>query len=259
MGDTTTTSLSAATTTDATFLATSLGYLVGAGSLILYTPIAVRILRQRTADGLTLSTWWLKLAAYSCSDIYAFTNGYPLSTYVETLIITAEAFVVLILVAHYQKRMEASFAAGLGVFLVVVVLGISVAPPELVAVGQAGAALLNVGALIPQFQLNAKLQTAGGYSPVTAGLAATGCLIRVFTTIQLADSDPLLMGTFGLALVLNSSLFLQIMYYGVMVEKRDVWAVLAADLKHTESDVDAEMMDVAKSKKEEDLLLLGKK
>ena len=84
-----------------------------------------------------------------------------------------------------------------------------------------------------------------------------------FTTIQLVDLDLLLLGTFGLALVLNSSLFLQIMYYGVVVEKRDVWAVLSADLK-SGGDNDAilmggsssEMLEVGKTKKEEDLYLL---
>ena len=40
-----------------TSLAEILGYMVGAGPLLLYTPIAVRVLRQRHADGLAISTW----------------------------------------------------------------------------------------------------------------------------------------------------------------------------------------------------------
>ena len=84
-----------------------------------------------------------------------------------------------------------------------------------------------------------------------------------FTTIQLVDLDLVLLGTFGLALVLNSSLFLQIMFHGVVVKKRDVWAVLSADLK-SGGDNDAilmdgsssEMVEVGKTKKEEDLYLL---
>ena len=61
-------------------VATALGYLVGAGSLALYTPIVWRVSRQGDASGLTLSTWWLKLASYSCSDVYSIAQGYPIST-----------------------------------------------------------------------------------------------------------------------------------------------------------------------------------
>lgn len=61
-------------------IAQGLGYVIGAGSLLLYTPIAIRVCRQRDASGLTLSTWWLKLISYTCSDVYSFANGYLVST-----------------------------------------------------------------------------------------------------------------------------------------------------------------------------------
>jgi uncharacterized protein with PQ loop repeat len=61
-------------------IAQGLGYVVGAGSLLLYTPIAIRVCRERDASGLTLSTWWLKLISYTCSDVYSFANGYLVST-----------------------------------------------------------------------------------------------------------------------------------------------------------------------------------
>ena len=54
-------------------LAEGLGYLIGAASILLYTPIAVRILRTKSADGLTVSTWWLKLTSYTCTDVSWYT------------------------------------------------------------------------------------------------------------------------------------------------------------------------------------------
>lgn len=213
-------------------LAQGLGYLVGAGSFLLYTPIAVRVVRQKSANGLTLSTWWLKLASYTCSDVYAYTRGYPLSTYVETLVITAEALVILLLVAYFQKSMDLKFAAAALAFGVCAVLFLH-ASPEIIAIGQGSSALLNAGALVPQFLLNAQLQRAGDYSPVTAALASAGCAIRLFTTIQLAGSDPILMGSYGIAFCLNAGLLAQILWYGVSVEGRDVLSVLAADIGPT--------------------------
>lgn len=218
------------TADDATFLATALGYVLGFASILLYTPIAFRVYRQKHADGLTLSTWWLKLSSYTCSDIYYFTKGYPLSTYVEILTITIEAFVILGLVAFYQKKLNEQFWLGISVFVLLSIYGLTLVPPNVLALGQVVAAVLNSAALIPQFLLNYQYKTKGDYSPLTAGLAASGCAIRLYTITQLADSDPVLLGSFGLALVLNASLFGQIVFYGMAIEGLTLKQVFAADL-----------------------------
>ena len=104
------TTITADVTRDSGLVARGLGYLVGAGSLLLYTPIAIRVYRQQDASGLTLSTWWLKLASYTCTIVYSLANHYPISTYVETVIISGEALIILALVAFYQRRLDATFA-----------------------------------------------------------------------------------------------------------------------------------------------------
>ena len=220
---------------DTSLLATALGYLIGAGSLLLYTPIAVRVVRQKAANGLALSTWWLKLGSYLCSDIFYITKGYPISTYVETLTITVEAGVVLLLVAYFQQSLFIVRFVGLAsMFALLTAYGLTIAPPEVVAFGQASSVALNSGALVPQFLLNMRNQTKGDYSPVTAGLASAGCAIRIYTTIALTDSDPILLGTFAAAFLLNSALLCQILYYGVFVEGLSPVTVFMADVKSVE-------------------------
>eukprot|EP00547_Thalassionema_nitzschioides_P018214 CAMPEP_0194243044 /NCGR_PEP_ID=MMETSP0158-20130606/8395_1 /TAXON_ID=33649 /ORGANISM="Thalassionema nitzschioides, Strain L26-B" /LENGTH=185 /DNA_ID=CAMNT_0038978255 /DNA_START=217 /DNA_END=771 /DNA_ORIENTATION=+ len=182
---------------DTSLIATGLGYLVGFGSVLLYTPIAYRVWRQSSADGLTLSTWWLKLGSYVCSDIFYITKQYPISTYVETLTITLEAAVVLVLVAYYQQRLwDKQFVFLTLAFFITIAYGFLLAPPEIVAAGQLGSVALNSGALLPQFLLNFETKSKGDYSPVTAALASVGCAIRIFTTITLTDSDPILLTTY---------------------------------------------------------------
>jgi len=220
-------------------LATSLGYLIGLGSLLLYTPIAYRVYRQGSANGLAQSTWWLKVGSYTCSDIFYVTKGYPISTYVETLIITVEAAVVLLLVAYYQRTLfNIRFVGLASMFVLLTVYGLAAAPPEVVAFGQVSSVALNSGALVPQFVLNGRNRTKGDYSPVTAGLASVGCAIRIFTTIALADSDAILLWTFALSFLLNSALLIQILYYGVAVEGLSPLAVCIADVKSAEKDGD---------------------
>ena len=210
-------------------VATALGYVVGAGSLALYTPILLRVIRSGDASGLTLSTWWLKLTSYTFSDIYSFANGYPIATYLETLIITVEAALVLGVVGAYQRRIDATFAFSAVALVATCAWAITDAPPAAISLAQASATILNTGALLPQLAQNWRRREAGGYSPLTAALACTGCTIRLFTTVELAGSDPLLLAGFGFGLVLNAALLAQIVYFGAVVGQRPLLAVLSAD------------------------------
>mmetsp|Transcript_39372 Transcript_39372/g.57496 ORF Transcript_39372/g.57496 Transcript_39372/m.57496 type:complete len:381 (-) Transcript_39372:253-1395(-) len=228
---------------DATLIAQGLGYLVASGSLLIYTPIAVRVSRQKSADGLTLSTWWLKLASYLCADIYAYTNHYALSTYAETLVITAEATVILCLVAFYQNKMQNTqfWATALLFTSTFTWAGSGAAPMEVIAAGQIASIGLNTFALFPQLKYNYDNQSSGDYSPITSGLAALGCVVRLFTTVQLNHSDPLLLLTYGVALVLNAGLCSQILYYGIVVEGQSLGDALLSDVKSSSSSSSSEL------------------
>ena len=181
-----------------TFLATLVGYGIGFGSLLLYTPIAIRLVRQRHADGLTISTWWLKCTSYVLSDIYYLRRAYVVSTYVETLIITIEATLILFLVAYYQHQCPcrrhhihtaywcycccwSPFWCCAIFFVMGMILMSTVASLEWTALGQLSSAFINVAALVPQFYYNYQHQTKGDYSPWTALLAAVGCFLRLQT------------------------------------------------------------------------------
>lgn len=223
-----------------TFIANALGYLVGLGSLMLYTPIAVRLFRQKTAHGTTMITWMMKLSSYTCTDLYSLWKHYPISTYIDTLIITFQAAIILTLVVIYQQRYRDPY---LWSFVLAFTLGSAYlyfeAPPEILTMGQLSATALNSGALVPQFVLNFRHKTKGDYSPVTAALAATGCAIRMYTITELADSDGVLLFSFGVAFVLNTALMLQIVYYGMAVEGLSFLAVFAADVVTTSSPASA--------------------
>lgn len=46
----------------------------------------------------------------------------------------------------------------------------------------------------------------------------------------MTGADPILLGTFGLALLLNAGLLAQILWYGVAIEGKGVLTVLTADV-----------------------------
>ena len=113
------------------------------------------------------------------------------------------------------------------------------APSEVLTAGQASATVVSTLALVPQLRLNAANRDPGGYSPITAALACTGCAIRLFTTQRLAGGDPLLLGGFGLGLALNSALLCQILYYGFVLQGRSLAGVLTSDFALRPDDDDA--------------------
>eukprot|EP00466_Bigelowiella_natans_P014013 jgi/Bigna1/84172/fgenesh1_pg.125_\ len=173
---------------DLTLLARALGYVVGAGSLLLYTPIILSLVSgkgENVAKGLTLATWWLKLAAYTASNVYCFTKGFPLSQYIETVIITGQAAVLVGLVSIRKNQLfTTQFASLAAVYAVMTTWALTTAPQSAIAFGQAAASLVASLAVLPQLKQNFLRKDPGGYSPITAALSCGGCLIRLFTTSQ---------------------------------------------------------------------------
>lgn len=217
-------------------IATGLGYLIGAASILLYTPIAIRVLRTKSAEGLAISTWWLKVTSYTCTDVYNIKNGFPLAAFSESLVITGEAAVILGLVAFYQRRVDVQTFL-LAVIYVVVTSWALFAPTSVgpsdsaIAFAQELSIALNVASLLPQLKQNFIRKSSGSYSSVTASLASAGCTIRLFTTFELANGDPLLLVNYGVALALNLSLLLQIIYYATQKEGKTLSQLYLADVK----------------------------
>jgi mannose-P-dolichol utilization defect protein 1 len=103
-----------------------------------------------------------------------------------------------------------------------------------IAYSQILATVLNTSALLPQLKQNFDLQSSGDYSAVTVSLASAGCVARIFTTMELADGDLLILLNYGVALLLNTSLLLQIVYFGMTKEGKSLTQVFLADVKTTE-------------------------
>jgi len=232
--------------------AEALGYLLGAASLLLYTPIAVRILRKRSAEGLAVSTWWLKLTSYTCTDVYNIKNSFPIAAFSETIVITFEAVAILGLVTYFQKRIDRSTLLLAFSYFILTSWALGSPsnvfpwgpPDEWIGLALISSTVLNTGALLPQLRQNWERQSSGGYSPVTASLAAAGCAIRLFTTMELANGDPLLLFSYGSAMLLNLSVLFQILYFGTQIEKKSLVTLFLADVQSTD-DTD-EMMEGAK-------------
>ncbi len=218
------------------------GYLVGVGSFLLYSPIAVRLLRTRSAEGLTISTWWMKVAAFTCLDTYNVKHGYPISSWSESMVNTVESGFVLCLVCYFQKQVNwTTFLLGTTYITAsswALFAPASIGPSdELISLAQIISIVLNTSALLPQIKQNFERQSSGDYSTITALVAMAICGTRLYTTMELANGDPLLLLNYGVLFLLNLGLLAQVLYYGTAVEGKELTSLFLADIKSDDSNV----------------------
>jgi len=230
-------------------IAQTVGYLVGVGSFLLYTPIAVRLLRTKSAEGLTISTWWMKVTAFTCLDTYNIKNGFPLAAWSESLVNTVESGFVLCLVAYFQKQLNLTtfllattyITASSWALFAPASFGPS---PEVISLAQVFSIVLNTSALLPQLKQNFERQSSGDYSTITALVACAICGTRIYTTIELANGDPLLLLNYGVLFLLNVGLLAQVLYYGTQVEGKALASLFLADIKSDDSSIEVLAKDV---------------
>ena len=154
------------------------------------------------------------------------------------MVITVEACAVLLLVTYYQKKWDGRTYGLVGVYLTLTAWALF-SPQnaawgpnaETVAIAQIIATVLNSAALIPQLYQNFRRKSSGDYSPVTATLGSGGCTIRLFTTLELAQGDALMMMNYGVALLLNLFVLTQVIYFGMKEEKQSLRSLFLADLR----------------------------
>lgn len=213
-------------------VATALGYTLSLASVLLYMPVALRVTRQKQADGLTLSTWWFKAAGFGTFLIYALRNNYPAAQFGDTAVLTFESVLVLAIVAYYKEKpapgFNPKFLGGLAALAGSMALGATVASMEVLRAFQVGAVFTQKGALLPQIKLNQDRKGCD-YSPVSSGLAFVGSSIKIFTTMELANGDPLLLLSFTSGALLNLTLLLQALYFGTVEENKTIAEIFKGD------------------------------
>ena len=185
-----------------------LGYVITLGSLLLYSPMILQVLRSRSGAGLSATSWAMSAMGFGGALAYQVSRGYPVSTYGELIALTVQSIAIINLILCFDSHIHPSkLAAGTiayGVFLYSLV---TKAPKALLTVLQAVAGSMLALAIIPQLALNFRSRTCG-WSRVSALLSTGGNAIRVFTTLQLTK-DKLVLAGYLAGLSLNLILLTQ--------------------------------------------------
>lgn len=188
-----------------------LGYTMGAGSLMLYSPIILKLLNTKTADGFSHETWLFNLIGLTAAVVYPFKKGFPMSTYVEILILCIQSFGILGLLCSY-KGLLGEYTVGMGVYLATTISLLAFdLPATILGLLQWIAILVCNYAQIPQILLTYRTKKAS-WSPITAIMSMVGNTVRVFTTLQLTGDKLVLSGNL-MGLLCNLTLLTQCWLY----------------------------------------------
>lgn len=194
-------------------LSTIVGICVLIGSMLYKLPQVLRVVRRRSAAGISVLMYSLETVGTTFSALYFARRAFPFSTYGETVFIMIQNIVLLALIVFFQRlpRVPAIIIA-IAYFATVFALLLPVVPLSVLVVLQlCSIPILNL-ARVPQIVLNYRRKETGELSPITLGLQLLGNVARVFTTIAQVR-DPLMFIGICVATCFNTALFAQWLYY----------------------------------------------
>jgi len=184
-----------------------LGYLMGVGALALYVPIIIKLRSEKNGDGMSLQTWVLNIFGFTIGVLCPLRKGFPLSTYVDGVVLTAEALAVMGLVCHY-RGLSKQFSIGVGAYVTCLLLALTVqVPMQFLASLQIASIVMCNYANLPQIYAQFKTGKAS-WSWITAAMSTVGNGIKIFATKQLTN-DPIILGGHFFGFVTNAILLAQ--------------------------------------------------
>lgn len=209
-----------------------LGIGIVAASSVVKVPQIAKLVRSKSASGISLLSYLLETSSYLISLAYNVRKGFPFSTFGETALVLGQNIIITVLVLNYSGRagVAALFVAALAAG-VATLFSESLLNMESLSYLQAGAGVLSVASKVPQI---AAIWQEGGTGQLSAYAVfnyLAGSLSRIFTTLQEVD-DKLILYGFIAGFSLNLVLALQMIYY---------WNTPSAKVKGKQKEVPAKV------------------
>ncbi|KAM5151375.1 mannose-P-dolichol utilization defect 1 protein isoform 1-T1 [Callospermophilus lateralis] len=193
-------------------LSKGLGLAIVAGSLLVKLPQVFKILRAKSAEGLSLQSVMLELMALTGTMVYSITNNFPFSSWGEALFLMLQTITICFLIMHYREQTVKGVAFLACYALVLLVLLSPLTPLLVITLLQAS----NVPAVVVGKLLQAATNYHNGHtgqlSAITVFLLFGGSLARIFTSIQ-ETGDLLMAGIFVISSLCNGLIAAQVLFY----------------------------------------------
>lgn len=193
----------------------ALGYGIVAGAAMVKLPQILKIVMAKSAANISRLSVYTELLCNLWVGAYNVIEGNPFSTYGESVLISIQNGVIVLLLWTFATKKERPTATHI-LSVVAFFVAAAVAPvylPEqhLPLLFTATMPLFSFSRLTQIWQ-NFKAGTTGNLAFLTLFMNFAGTAARVFTTIQEVD-DPLILVNYLLNAVLNGVLLFQVIWY----------------------------------------------
>nr|XP_025043921.1 mannose-P-dolichol utilization defect 1 protein isoform X2 [Pelodiscus sinensis] len=189
-----------------------LGIAIVAGSLMVKLPQVFKILKAKSAEGLSFNSILLELLAITGTMVYSVANSFPFSAWGEALFLMLQTVAIGFLAQHFGGRTAQGISFLVLYFALLALLLSPLVPQAVVTLLQA----TNMPAIIISRVLQAATNYHNGHtgqlSAITIFLLFAGSLARIFTSVQ-ETGDPLMAVTYVVSSVCNGVIAGQLLYY----------------------------------------------
>ena len=192
-------------------IAKGLGYLIMIGAIGFKVPQIINIISSKSVNGLSALSLYLEVPLILTSIVYNVLQKNPFTSYGETVAISIQNMILVILLWIYSKpRIPISTIIGVCLsYIIVFIISINL-PDYLQPLLVLSNLPLTVAAKIPQIMQNYRAKSTGPLSLVTTILAFVGSLARIFTTIKEIGMDFSLIFAYIVSMTLSGTLLLQV-------------------------------------------------
>jgi len=184
------------------------------GAMVVKLPQVVKVLLSRSTEGLSFLAYVLETLAASIAFAYNWRAGNPFSTYGETLFMTVQNVLLLLLMGLYRgqtMRLVLLFSC-YSVMMSSLLISNYLSDATLRSLQAMTIPLVMISRL-PQIWTIWRHGHTGQISALTTFLIWAGSMARVYTCVQETPNDRVLLLGFLLAALLNSILVGQMLYY----------------------------------------------
>eukprot|EP01017_Pseudomicrothorax_dubius_P051333 TRINITY_DN9861_c0_g1_i1.p1 TRINITY_DN9861_c0_g1~~TRINITY_DN9861_c0_g1_i1.p1 ORF type:complete len:248 (-),score=80.84 TRINITY_DN9861_c0_g1_i1:128-772(-) len=185
------------------------------GSLLVKVPQILKIWSNKSAEGISISSFYWELVVYLLSCGYNIRYGNPFSTYGENAFMFFQSTILVFLCWSFSKGgvsivEKITVLGGFGAMITLIALNL--VPDRIYTMMAILSLVLLIMARLPQILINMKHKSTGQLSIITCFLNFAGCLARIFTTLR-EVSDVLVLATHLTGAALNGIIFLHFFIY----------------------------------------------
>lgn len=193
-------------------LSKGLGIGIIAGSILVKVPQIVKILTNKSGEGINIYSVLFDLLAITCHVSYSFVNGFPFSAWGDGTFLMLQTAIIAALVFHYSGATAKAilFLAAYACICYVTMGGIT--PLKVLWSAQAfNVPIIFFGKTI-QAVTNYKQKSTGQLSAVTCFMLFAGSMARIFTSYQ-ETGDFMMILTYCVSTAANAVIVFQLLYY----------------------------------------------